>query len=282
MVAFEDLLPQVDIATVRSILEDLNRVTVQCVTGSLREGVLVAYSSGIDSSILAELVRQQRGSAKLMTMGRAGSSDVKTTAVDSLATKDGFDLSFGYLTVNEVQQAATKVARIVRVDNLSHFEDCVSFWLTASIGAKNGDGRCIFSANGPDELFCGYDRFRRIPDESGYGAVEKEILKALEAAKKLGEQVALAVSEFGFEIREPFMNESFRKFALSVPSEYKIHKGNDLLRKRIWRCYGRALGIPEATVMRRKKAMQYGTGIHSVVLSMVKKDLIKVKLGNNS
>ena len=72
------------------------------------------------------------------------------------------------------------------------------------------------------------------------------------------------------------MNESFRKLGLSIPLEFKILVGNDLLRKRIWRCFGRLLEIPEATVMRRKKAMQFGMGIHPVVLSMVKKGLIKV------
>lgn len=279
---FEDLLPQSDQADVRSALDNLREVAVHVVANGIQDDVVIAYSSGIDSSILAELVRRQRGRVKMLTMGTLGSDDVKAATVDALSRSDGFDLDFGYFDAKEIQHAAYEVAKVVYVDNLSHFEDCLSFWLTASTVAKRGDERCILSANGPDELFCGYDRFRRILDDGGYNLVDNEILKALDAAKKLGSQVARVVSGFGLEVKEPFMHESFRKFALSLPAEYKIVKGNDLLRKRIWRCLGRTLGIPEPTVMRRKKAMQYGTGIHSVVLSMLKKDLIKLPLGNGS
>lgn len=282
MPTFEDLLPQADQISLRSTLDSLAKVAEECVANSTRDGVLVAYSSGIDSSILAELVRRQSGSVKLLTMGRPDSTDVRTTKSDTLATRDGFELSFGHFTAKDVQSAGKIVSEIVHVDNLSHFEDCISFWLMASIAAKTGDERCIFSANGPDELFCGYDRFRRIVDEGGYVKVEMEISKALEAAKKLAGEVSRVVSDFGFQVIEPFTHETFRKFAISIPVEYKIHRGNDLLRKRIWRCFGRALGLPEETVMRRKKAMQYGMGIHAVVLSMVKKDLIKVEFGKVS
>lgn len=277
----EDLLPGVDPESVRSELDYLNRVTIQCVTEKVNGDAIIAYSSGIDSSVLAELVRRQEGKAKLLTLGTANSSDVRAASIDTLASRSGFELTFGQISASDIQQAANDVAKIVDVDNISHFEDCVSFWLTARIGAKKGNESRILSANGPDEIFCGYDRFRRILNERGYGAVEYEILRALESARNLGEQVARTVSEFGFELIEPFMDESFRKLALTIPSRYKILEGNDLLRKRIWRCYGRSLGIPETTVMRRKKAMQYGMGVHSIVLSMLKKDLIKVKLGKS-
>lgn len=276
MPSFDDLLPNADQTTLESILDSLKKVAIQCVESSYKEDFVVAYSSGIDSSILAELVRQRNGNARLLTLGTAESSDVVAAANDALASKNGFLLTSSRFTKKDIQQASHEVAKIVHVDNLSHFEDCVSFWLIADFAAKNGEKGCIFSANGPDELFCGYDRFRRILDQSGYDAVGREISKALLAAEKLGEQVQRVVSDFGFEVREPFMHETFRKFALSIPPEYKILVGNDLLRKRIWRCFGRLLEIPEATVLRRKKAMQYGMGIHPIVLSMVKKGLIKV------
>lgn len=276
MPIFEDLLPGADQTSIGTILSSLRKVAIQCVETSCKEGLVIAYSSGIDSSILAELVRQRNGNARLLTIGTAESSDLVASANDSLARRNGFLLTLGRFTVKDIQHASHEVAKIVHVDNLSHFEDCVSFWLIANIAAKNSEKGCIFSANGPDELFCGYDRFRRILDKNGYDAVDGEISKALLAAEKLGEQVKRVVSDFGFEVREPFMHESFRKLGLSIPLEYKILVGNDLLRKRIWRCFGRLLEIPEVTVVRRKKAMQYGMGIHTVVLSMVKKGLIKV------
>ena len=211
MPIFEDLLPEADQTTLETILGSLSKIATRCVESCCKEDLIIAYSSGIDSSIMAELVRLRNGDARLLTLGTAESSDMITTTHDALSSRNGFLLTFGRITKIDIQHAAREVAKIVRVDSLSHFEDCVSFWLIANNAAKNGEKRCIFSANGPDELFCGYDRFRRILEEGGYDAVDKEISKALEAAKKLGEQVKRVVSDFDCEVREPFMDESFRK-----------------------------------------------------------------------
>jgi asparagine synthase (glutamine-hydrolysing) len=134
----------------------------------------------------------------------------------------------------------------------------------------------ILSANGPDELFCGYDKFRRIIDVEGYPEVQKEIVRALHTADELRKQVSTVVSKFGYETREPFFEPEFKEYSLGIPVEYKILKGNDHLRKRIWRCLGRSLGLPSSTVIRQKKAMQYGMGVHGVVLSMVKRHRIDI------
>jgi asparagine synthase (glutamine-hydrolysing) len=280
-ISFEDLLPEADRDAITSILERLEAMAMDCVARTVSKDFVLAYSAGIDSSILAELLRRNLGGATLLTLGRVESSDLKAASRDLLSTRSGFNLVLENIGTQDIEDAAVRVSKIVRVSNLSHFEDCISFWLTALAASKMKDVKYILSANGPDELFCGYDRFRRIVDEQGYPAVEKEITKALDSADKLRKQVALVVSEFGYETQEPFLEQEFREFSLKIPAEYKILKGNDVLRKRVWRCLGRALGIPDITVVRQKKAMQYGMGIHPVVLSLVKKDRIDIMLETN-
>ena len=213
----------------------------------------------------------------MLTIGRVESSDVRMVSHDPLAWSDGFRFVLENIDVKAIEEAAMQVSKIVTVSNLSHFEDCVSFWLAASAATRIKNIRYILSANGPDELFCGYDRFRRIVDEQGYPAAEKEIMKALDSADRLRKQVAIVVSKFGYETCEPFLEREFREYSLTIPVEYKIQKGNDVLRKRIWRCLGRSLGVPNQTVVRQKKAMQYRMGVHAVVLSMVKKDRIDIE-----
>jgi len=276
-VSFEDLLPEVDQEQIASTLTKLDALAQECVARSVHENSVLTYSAGIDSSILAELLRQQLGEVNLLTIGRIDSSDVRMASQDPLARSNGFRFVLENIDVKAIEEAAIQVSKIVTVSNLSHFEDCVSFWLAASAGNKIKDLHYILSANGPDELFCGYDRFRRIVDEQGYPAAEKEILKALDSADRLRKQVAIVVSKFGYETCEPFLDREFRDCSLTIPVEYKILKGNDILRKRIWRCLGRSLGVPSSTVVRQKKAMQYGMGVHTVVLSMVKKDRISIK-----
>ena len=276
-VRYDDLLPEIDHESAVTILKKLETVARECVAKTVHDNSLLTYSAGIDSSILAEFMRMQLGEVSLLTLGRIKSSDVQVASQDSLAKGSGFNLVLENIEIREIEEAAKAVSKIVTVSNLAHFEDCVSFWLVASASSKIKNVHHIVSANGPDELFCGYDRFRRIADEQGYPAAEKEILKALDSADKLRKQVSLVVSRFGYETCEPFLEPEFRECSISIPAEYKILMGNDLLRKRIWRCLGRVLGVPDATVFRRKKAMQYGMGIHQVVLSMVKKEKIDIR-----
>ncbi len=100
--------------------------------------------------------------------------------------------------------------------------------------------------------------------------MKEEINNSLKLANKLRAQVKLVMDAFGLRTVEPFLNKKFVEFSLDVPIELKIAKGDDILRKRIWREYGRVLGLPEDSVMKRKRAMQYSMGIHKVILPMVK------------
>lgn len=273
---YDDLLPDADQDMVAFFVKKLEKIAKECIARTVPDKSILTYSAGIDSSILAELLRQHNGGATLLTLGKIESSDVKFATQDSLASNGSFHTVVEHVDVKTIEDAAAKVSKLVTVSNLSHFEDCVSFWLAASTASKIKDTHYILSANGPDELFCGYDRFRRIVDEQGYPAAEREILKALDSADILRKQIGVVVSKFGLETREPFLEREFRDYSLTIPIEYKIQIGNDLLRKRIWRCLGRSLAIPSSTVIRRKKAMQYGMGIHTVVLNLVKKDIIDI------
>jgi asparagine synthase (glutamine-hydrolysing) len=162
--------------------------------------------------------------------------------------------------------------------SLSHFEDCTAFWLIAKKTREFPEINYIITANGPDELFCGYDRFRRILDSGDYENIRNEILVALSMAENLGSQVKKIMSEFGYQIREPLLDKKFRDSALRIPVEYKILPNNDLLRKRIWRCFGRFIGLQDDVVKRPKKAMQYGMGIHGIVHNMLKHGSLKLDI----
>ncbi len=278
---YEDLLPESDEETVYSTLQKLEEIATKSVQKTIHAYSALAYSAGIDSSILATILRKEFGSATLLTLGTPQSSDIRTVAQDNLAMREGFRFYLVNISEQEIEKAAVEVSKIVTASNLAHFEDCVSFWLAASAASKLENLRFILSANGADELFCGYDRFRRLVDEQGYDAASKEICEALDLANKLLEQVGLVVGKFGFETREPFLDPEFVDYCLKIPIEYKILKGNDMLRKRIWRCLGRSLGVPPSTVLRQKKAMQYGMGVHAVTCSMLKHGTLKLEFSTS-
>jgi asparagine synthetase B (glutamine-hydrolysing) len=258
------------------LIRELDRLANKAIDSCFEKEGFVLYSGGIDSSILAALIakRARRGSWKLFTLGSAESYDIKISE-DNMArdsVTDSLDRIVHKIDQEQIVRAAKLTQNLVCVSNLSHFEDCASFYaIFDAISNSFGNNQIVFSANGPDELFCGYDRFRRVVDKSSLEAAQGEIASALNNAKLLHEQVGQIASHFKLRFAEPFFNSEFADFCVKqIPIEMKIKDGNDLLRKRIWRGYGRFLGLPESVVTRRKKAMQYSMGFHKTIFTLIK------------
>jgi asparagine synthase (glutamine-hydrolysing) len=265
----EDLFDESHFERVSSEISRLDSVSKDAINTESSEKSVLAYSGGIDSAICARLLSGVRG-VSLLSLGLSGSRDVS----DLRHNRDSTLLV--ELERERVEHAALKVARLMKHGNISHFEDCVAFYLIGEEARKLGAGKVI-SANGPDEVYCGYDRFRRLIDDQGEEAVCSEIRRALVIAEDLSKMVKSILSTLGMGCEEPFLKKEFTSFALGLPVALKLRAGNDRLRKRIWRAYGRSLGLPERTVLKEKKAMQYSMGIHKIVGPMVKRGTIALE-----
>ena len=256
-----------------SILARLDKVARESVRSFSSGGLVISYSGGVDSSILAELAFQtENGSGStLLSLGASGSRDINELTRGPDIQQAKLPHVIREVESERVEKTALKVTAMVQVASLSHLEDCIAFYLIGEEAEKLGKIDIIASANGPDELYCGYDRFRRILDGEGYESVSEEINRALQAANELRSQVKAVLGKFGLKPAEPFLSEEFVEFALTVPLRLKIARGNDMLRKRVWRAYGRSLGLPDRVVMKEKKAMQYSMGIHKIVSGMLRR-----------
>jgi asparagine synthase (glutamine-hydrolysing) len=73
------------------------------------------------------------------------------------------------------------------------------------------------------------------------------------------------------ELRLPFASYQIAKFALSLPTELKIEKKADSLRKLVLRKAAENMGLSEAIAKNPKKAVQYSTGISSALKKLAKK-----------
>jgi asparagine synthase (glutamine-hydrolysing) len=262
----------------KSLITQLDHFAKEAVYKSLDEHGYILYSGGVDSSVLASLVSRKvnQDQWNLFTVGVFGSQDIRNSI-----TEAGIGPIFSPLPllVREVDQqriihALKEIKSIVSVHSVSHLEDCTAFYVICEEINKQtrGEKNLLLSANGPDELFCGYDRFRRIVDVFGYDEAEREINRALEIADILRENVNLIAKCFDVKIVEPFFDSDFVSFCVQkIPIQLKIQRGNDTLRKRIWRHYAQYLGIPKEIAERPKKAMQYSMGIHKIVLPLIKR-----------
>jgi asparagine synthase (glutamine-hydrolysing) len=279
---FHDLLQGYSNEAIAEKLQTLDALATksldQVLSDKSDDECVVSFSGGIDSSILAHLIGVSKRKVTLLSVGKANAADIVSLSEFKNQRKEVL-LDISSLDVEKISSEAKRLASLLdgREVRVAHFEDCLAFLLIGEEMMKlKPRGRFIVTANGPDELFCGYDRFRRIMDHQGEAAIEKEIPHALQEAVALKSVVNEILKTIGLSTLDPFLTSDFIDYACLLPVNTKILKGDDRLRKRLWRAYGRYLGLDERVVLKPKKAMQYSMGIHAVVEKMMRNQEIIV------
>jgi asparagine synthase (glutamine-hydrolysing) len=76
------------------------------------------------------------------------------------------------------------------------------------------------------------------------------------------EEIKTVSAQLGIQIQQPFLSSKFVQFAKTIPINQKIKGSDDMIRKHILREVAIALGVPEESAKKPKKALQYGSSIH--------------------
>lgn len=227
--------------------------------------VVIAFSGGVDSSLLAKICKDLDKQVHLVTIGFANSHDI----VFSKSISSSLSLSANHIAyeikeediLDDIKAVKSKLSCNV----LSHIENCIAFYQISKIVKYYELGPSFLTANGFDELFCGYDRYR-----SYYGHDEESVITYME--EKLANEdhmmreISNVISELNMCSYQPFLSRAFIDYAKNIPLEYKIKGQDDLLRKHILREVAMRIGVPKEAAMHPKKAIQYGSLIHRYLL----------------
>ncbi|MCD6593747.1 hypothetical protein J7L00_06685 [Candidatus Bathyarchaeota archaeon] len=220
----------------------------------------VSFSGGVDSSILAVSCRDLGKKVTLITIGFSSMRDIEVSREVSRELQ--LPLLYKVLSLEELEEGIASALKIVKFDRLVLLELAVCFYFVFKIASEHGI-RTVASANGLDELFCGYDLYRRYSNNEK-GA--REIMKALiETARRDKVEIDKVAALWNVNYESPFLSERFVRFALNIPLQYKIRGENDELRKHVLREAALKIGVPRLAAMRRKKAFQYSSGIHKAI-----------------
>ena len=226
----------------------------------------VSFSGGVDSSLLAKIAKDLGYDIILLTMGFEDSHDVEFSK--TMAKILGIRHEIELIPEKTFPDVAKKISDMINVDNLSWNENCIAFYYVAKLAKKHNISKVI-TANGIDELFCGYNSYRDFIPE-GEEAVISLMKEKLDNEIRMMKAVNRITSEFGVQIVQPFLSEKFVEFAKIVPLEHKIKDKDDLARKHIVRKLALSVGVPEESALKQKKAMQYGSLIHKNFLKVKK------------
>ena len=222
----------------------------------------IAFSGGVDSSVLAKICSDLGYQITLLTIGFEGSHDISFSKL----VNEKMKLPHKILEIDKssFSNISSKIKDKINTDNLSWNENCIAFYYVSKL-ANSLQIHTVVTANGIDELFCGYNAYREAIKKSEK-IVQQLMNSKLENESKMMKAVNEVSSEFNVKILQPFLSERFITFAKKIPLNEKIKSSEDLLRKHIIRKIASEIGVPEVSATQRKKALQYGSLIHKALI----------------
>jgi len=222
----------------------------------------IAFSGGVDSTLISKICSDMNYDITLLTIGFADSHDILfAKEVNELLKYPHYILE---IDPESFPSISSKINQTIKTENLSWNENCIAFHYVSKL-ANSLDLDTVITANGIDELFCGYNAYREAFDD-GESQINEVMNTKLDNELKMMKAVNLIASEFGVKILQPLLSEKFIKYAKTIPILEKIHDSDDLYRKHIIRKLAGDVGVPELSCTKRKKALQYGTKIHKSLL----------------
>lgn len=237
------------------------------VEGLSRVGII--FSGGVDSTILAKICKDMGVETELYTVGNENSQDVK------FAKKAAAHMSLPLhiKTVDEtlVRGYTEPVLNAIEEFNVMKLGVGMPSYLASEMAHANGL-KVMLSGQGADELFGGYNRYLQFYHEKGEKAQEdlkNDVLNLYHVNLQRDDSVTMKNS---VELRVPFLDMEVVDLAMQIPMKYKINGKDDKLRKSILREVAADIGVMDDIVKRPKKAAQYGSGIHKILVKKVLND----------
>ena len=222
----------------------------------------IAYSGGVDSTLISKICHDMDYDITLLTIGFPESHDILfAKEVNELLKYSHHVLEIDSETFPTI---CKKINQTIQTENLSWNENSIAFYYVSKL-AKSLSLDTVVTANGIDELFCGYNAYREAFSE-GESRIHQVMDEKLENELKMMKAVNLVASEFDVKILQPLLHSKFIDYAKTIPISEKIHDSEDIYRKHIIRKLASQIDVPEISCNKRKKALQYGSKIHKALL----------------
>lgn len=223
------------------------------------EEVAVAFSGGLDSSVVAVVAENVGLDVQLVSVGLEGQREVRFA--EEAAEALGLPISLQTYTVSDLERTLSKVLWLTEEPNVINACIAVPFYWLAETTSKLGH-RILLAGQGADELFGGYQRYLKEYVQSGAEAVKQKMFHDIKNAYRVNfQRDNQTCSYHAVEMRLPFVDRDVVDFALRLPLRLNINSVEDELRKRVLRRAASKLEIPSFIAYKRKKAVQYTTGV---------------------
>ena len=251
------------------VMDEMNKKLLENIKNSISETIKekkigVAFSGGVDSTLISKICSEMNYDVTLLTIGFPESHDILFAKHVNEYLK--YPHHILEISSSDFPAISSKVNQTIKTDNLSWNENCIAFHYVSKL-AKRLELDTVVTANGVDELFCGYNAYRDA-FSGGESQINELMNSKLDNELHMMKAVNLVSSEFGVKILQPLLSPDFIEYAKTIPISEKIHDSEDLYRKHIIRKLASEIKVPELSCTKRKKALQYGSKIHKALLKI--------------
>jgi len=215
----------------------------------------ILLSGGLDTSILAFLAKP----TVAFTVALKDSRAPDLSYSEKMSRLLRIELRTKEFTVEEAIKAVPEVIRILKTFDLALPND-LSIYFALRL-ARESNVSSVITGDGSDELFAGYSYMASFSPRDLKRYIKRLSKNWHFSANDLGKAL-------GIEVKQPFLDEEFVRFALDISPELKVREG---IGKYILRKSFEDLIPPEA-VWRKKEPIEYGSGstkLHKVIGNIV-------------
>jgi len=231
-----------------SLIDQCRRVLQSSVTEC--KSKWIALSGGLDSSILAHLLKDQKPQAiTIITKDFLGTD---LTYAQIIAKHTELPLSLMQVSMEEMLDSINETIKILgNFNDIEIRNSIVPYIYLNSLKKKGVDS--VITGDGADEVFAGYNFLLKKSEE--------ELVEELKRIKKIMHFPSKDIAEYlNMRVETPFLNEDVIEFSNSLPISKKINQkeekrfGKWILREAFEK------NLPENIIWREKSPMQDGSG----------------------
>jgi len=251
------------VSRLRVLLEESTRERLR---GVKKAGI--AFSGGLDSSLVARLAQESGSAVHLISVSIAGGHRSSHAAEGAKVL--GLPITVQEYGIRDVENTLPKVLWLIEEPNLMKAGIAIPLFWSAQLASGLGCS-VLLAGQGADEMFGGYHRYLTVYAKRGIGGVAESLfcdtMRSHETNLQRDEPLC---AYHDIELRLPFIDTKLVRYALSLPVNLKIESATDPLRKRILRQLARNLGIPASIAVRPKKAIQFETGVDKALRDLAR------------
>ncbi len=256
--------------TLREAIVEVRRRLARSVTKRLMADVPVGVylSGGLDSSLIASLMRPHLDVLHSFATGIEGAPDLK--AARQVAKALGTQHHERIFTPEEVERALPEVVSRLESFDAPLVRSAVPMFFLSELASSRV--KVVLTGEGADELFAGYSYLR----EFHQGALKAELAAIVERLQDTNlQRTDRMTMAHGIEGRVPFLDLSLVRFVARLPEEF-LAASQDRPEKWLLREAGRGLLAPEI-LTRSKLKFSEGAGSADLMANIAAKEITETE-----